>query len=127
MAVLTTVGGMQLSFDPGALTAVADHDASTGAAVTCIYGIAKGPVDIDEPVDAFLARLGVTQKFAKLTRANGAPIWINGSAASLVRAPLPGEYIAGVNAVIFTGALTQGVTETPAAAIAALDAHGGKL
>lgn len=127
MAVLTTVEGAQMSFKPDALAAVVDHDAITGAAVTCVYGIANSAVRISEPVDSFLGRLGIVDKFARLTRANGAPIWVNGAAVTALRAPLPDEYAATVNAVISVGSLTQGVTESLAAASSAINAHGGSL
>jgi hypothetical protein len=84
-------------------------------------------LSIVEPVDAFLARLGITAKFAKLTRPNGSPVWVSGAAVSSARAPLPDEYVGGINAVLFTGSLTQGIKESLVAAIAELDAHGGKL
>jgi hypothetical protein len=125
MATLTTLDGNQITFSPGNVTVVADHDASTGAAVTCIYGVTKEMLRINEAVPAFMARVKITAKFAQLTRPNGSPVWINGSAVSSLRAPLPGEYVAGVNAVVFTDALVQGVKESVEATTAALNAHGG--
>jgi hypothetical protein len=127
MADLTTVDGFHMTFDPSAVIAVADHDANTGAAVTCVYGLTAGQVHIGEAPAAFLARIGVSANFAQLTRPSGFPVWINGKAASLIRAPLPGEYAAPVQAVIVVGSLSQGVEESVAAATAALKAHGGNF
>ena len=128
MASLTTTGGMQIAFDPASVVEVADHDDSTGEAVTCVYGVLPSLVHISETVAAFLARIGVAAKFCVLTRPNGFPVQVNGGSVSVVRAPLPDEYVAGVNSVVTVGGLApQGFTETPAAAIAAINAHGGKL
>jgi hypothetical protein len=127
MATLETVDGIQITFNPDSVVAVADHDAVTGAIVTCVYGVTKAELRIAEPVDAFLARLGIAAKFAKLTRPNGSPIWINGNSVSSLRAPLPGEYVDGVATVITTGSLTQGVKESPDDTRIQLNAHGGKL
>jgi hypothetical protein len=127
MATLTTVGGLQITFTPSSVELLADHDASTGAAVTCVYGVTKDMLKIVETVQNFLSRVRITKNFAQLTRPNGSPVWISGSAVSSLYAPGPGEYVAGVNTVVVTGALTQGVQEAPAAATTALNAHGGNL
>jgi hypothetical protein len=127
MATLTTTDGRQITFAPNNVEAIADHDAMTGAAVTCIYGATKEMIRTEESVQAFMTRVRITKKFAQLTRPNGSPVWISGGAVSSLRAPLPGEYAAGVNAVISTEALVQGVRETPDVATAALNEHGGEL
>jgi len=74
-----------------------------------------------------MTRLRVTKNFAQLTRPNDFPIWINGSAVTSIRAPLPNEYVAGVNTVVFTDSFTQGVMESPADVTAAVNDHGGNL
>ena len=127
MADLTTIDGLQFSFTPDAVIAVTDHDAVTGQAVTCVFGITPYPLRINETVDGFLARIGVNGDFAQLTRPNGSPIWICAKAVSALCAPLPGEYVDGVQSVISLGSMTQGVEEAPAAVKAAVNAHGGKL
>lgn len=111
MATLRTVGGLQYSFNPKTVAVIADHDASTGEAVTCLYGLTNGTLKINESVQDFMSRVRIKANFAQLTRANGSPVWINGSVVSAVRAPLQNEYVAAVNAVVFTSALTQGVRE----------------
>ena len=127
MATLNTIDGHQITFSPGKVVAIADHDASTGAAVTCIYGVTKEMLHINEGVKAFIARLKIAKKLAQLTRPNSSPVWINGSAVSSLRAPLPGEYVAGVNTIVSTGALVQGVKESVEATTTALNDHGGDL
>ena len=127
MAILTTVDGHQITFNPKAVSALTNHNASTGQVVTTVYGITNAAIDITETAQAFMSRLGIANNFAQLTRPNGSPVWLNGSAVSSLRPPLPNQYVAGVNTVVSTDGLTQGVTETPAAVTAAINAHGGNL
>ncbi len=127
MATLTTVDGIQITFESRTVSALADHDANTGAAVTCIYGVNEGVLHISESVQAFMTRVGITENFARLTRPNGSPVWINGSAVSSVCAPLPGEYVPDVETLVFAGSLTQGVKESPADVTKAINNHGGDL
>jgi len=84
-------------------------------------------LEINEAVQAFITRVKITKRVAQLTRPNGSPVWISGAAVSSLRAPLPGEYVAGVNTVVFTDSLVQGVKESLADTTAALNAHGGDL
>lgn len=74
-----------------------------------------------------LVRANGPKSLAKLTRPNGAPVWINGFAVGSVRPPLPGEYAAEVRSVIQVGKMHQGVKETVAQATALLRAHGGRV
>jgi hypothetical protein len=127
VADLTTTNGQQISFDPSAVAAVADRDVDTGAAVTCVYGLSPGIVKVSETVDGFLGRLGIAGKFVKLTRPNGSPVWINASAVSLLRAPLPGEYPPNAKSVIKVESFTQAVTQDPAIVKAAIEASGGHI
>jgi hypothetical protein len=131
VADLTTVDGLQFSFDPAAVSAVTDRDPDTGAADTCVYGITAGFVKIRETVNGFLGRLGIAGKFAKLTKPNGAPVWINAPAVTSVRAAStslgdPPK----ANSVVSVGSLTQRLTQdlvTAKAAINALRAPGAQL
>ena len=127
MPTLTTIDGAQFTFTVKAVVALTDHDASTGQAVTCVYGITKVVLHINESVVVFLGRLKIAKNFAQLTRPNGSPIWVNAGAVASIRAPLPNEYVAGVNAVVSVGGLTQGVTQTPEAATTLINASGGEL
>ena len=38
-----------------------------------------------------MKRVRIAKDFAQLTRPNGLPIWINGSAVSSIRSPLPND------------------------------------
>jgi hypothetical protein len=95
------MGGIQITFAPRTVSGVADHDANSGLAVTCVYGITKERLQISESPETFMRRLRIAKNFAQLTRPNDFPIWINGSAVNLIRAPLPNEYVPGVNTVCF--------------------------
>lgn len=127
MAQLVTKGGLKISFDPDDVFAVSDHDAETGEAVTCVYGVEAAYVPISETVNGFLERLGLTAKFAKFTRPNSTAVWVCGSAVASIRPNLDGEYDPPVRSVISVGTITQAVCEDADAATAAIDAHGGKL
>ena len=74
-----------------------------------------------------IARVAGAQSVAKFTRPDGGAVEINGFAVSSVRAPLPGEYAPGVNAVIDMGKLHQGVRESVNATTAVLRKHGGRV
>jgi hypothetical protein len=74
MATLTTVDGIQITFVTKAVAAPADHDANTGLAVTCVYGVAKEELRISESVEAFMKRPRITKNFSQLTR----PKWLRG-------------------------------------------------
>ena len=127
MATLTNIDGYQIAFDPSKICVIADHDADSGQAVTCVYGILKARVETAETVDALLNRLGIASNFVRLTRPSGYFVMICGAAVSVVRPPLPDEYVPEVNAVILVGSITQGVTENVANATAAINAHGGRI
>lgn len=64
---------------------------------------------------------------ARFTKPNGQPVWIAAGAVASVRAPFPGEYAPGVQAVIGVGRIHQGVRESVTAVKAALRVHGGGL
>lgn len=127
MAQLTTTAGEVIDFDPAAVTALSDRDAETGEAVTCVWGLAAGVLRTAEGVPALLARLHLATDFARLTRPDGASVWLAAKAVFSVRAPWEEEYATGVRAVVSAGALVQGVTETPQEVRRRVDAHGGAL
>lgn len=127
MADLTTIDGLQFHFDPSVVTAVADHDADTLDAVTTVYGLSDRPLRLAETAEGFLARIGVAQTFAKLTRLNDTFIWVNCVAVTVIRSPLPYEYAAVAQAVVSVGALTQAVKETLNQVKEVVNARGGRL
>jgi hypothetical protein len=127
MADLTTIDGLQLCFDPSAISAVADHDADTQQAVTTVYGLTAGRLRIAESVDALLNRVAAAKNFARLTRLDGTFIWVNCIALKVIRSPLPGEYADGAKTVFSIGTLIQAVKQTLPEVKLAVNACGGKL
>jgi len=126
MSQLVTTGGLTFFFDSTNVTAVSDHS-ETGVPVTCVFGVSQNPLEITESVLPFLSRLSVVQKFAKLSRPDGAQIWIDGSAVGSLRTAISGEYRASVNSVVTVGNTAFGVCEDVSTAVEAINAHGGKL
>jgi hypothetical protein len=127
MPTLTTRGGEEITFKASDIDAIADHSDITGRPGTCVYGIIPAIVEINETVQGFMQRLDIEGNFAKFTRPNGWLVWINGDSVASLRAPLPGEYAAGTQAVISAGSVVQGVKEKPSDVTAAVNAHGGHL
>ena len=70
---------------------------------------------------------GTSINAAELTRPDGSKVLVDPMAVSAVRAVLPGEYPAGVNAVLSMGRLTQGVREDPSVAKSAIRVRGGRV
>jgi len=83
MATLTTVAGIQITFAPKTVSAMADHDANTGFAVTCVYGVTKEVLQIRESVQEFLKRVRITKDFAQLTRKTSGADFARGCGAKL--------------------------------------------
>jgi hypothetical protein len=127
MATLTTVDGIEVTFNARSLWMVIDRDAVTHALVTTVYGIMKAPVYITEAPTAFLDRLGISDKFAVLTRADKSPVWVNAPEVSYVYAPQPKIYVPEVRSVVAVGSMNIGVAEQPGETITILNSHGGKL
>jgi hypothetical protein len=126
MAQLVTTGGLKIFFDSTNVTAVSDRS-EIGVPVTSVFGIGQNPIEITESVLPFLGRLSVVQKFVKLSRPDGAQVWIDGTAVGSLRSAIPGEYSASVNSVVTVGTTTLGVCEDVGTAVDAINAHGGKL
>lgn len=127
MADITTLDGMRFLFDAGAVSAIAERDAGATAPGTVIYGLAPAALRVGESVDALLQHLGLASSFARLTRADGSPILINGRSVAVVRQPLSGEYAAGVSSVVFAGSFTAGVRESLDEVRQAINRVGGRL
>ncbi len=127
MSDLITIDGLQICFDPSAISAVADHDADTQQAVTTVYGLTTGRLRIAERVDALLDRVAAAKNYARLTRLDGTSIWVNCTALKVIRSPLPGEYADAAKTVLSIGTLIQAVKETLVEVKLAVYSHGGKL
>jgi len=61
----------------------------------------------------------------KFTKPNGTPVVLNGAAVLRVRAAFPGEYAPGVQTVITTGRMNQGVRESLDVVRSIIRSHGG--
>jgi hypothetical protein len=127
MPTLKATGGKTITFKISNIDAIADHNDATGEPKTCVYGVLRSLVMIDEAVLEFMRRLGIEDKFAQFTRPNGWLVWINGASVDSVSPPMPKLYARGTNTVISAGSWTQGVKEKTEQVIAAVNAHGGKL
>jgi hypothetical protein len=120
MATLTTTRNIQYFFNPSSIVAISDHDPSTGAAVTCIYGISvSGYLPIQESPQAFMTRLNITADFGQLTAAGTGLYWFNLSSAVSVCPPAIGSS-PGANSVVLAGTTTYAVQESPQDAAAIL-------
>jgi hypothetical protein len=78
-------------------------------------------------VEAFLSRIAVVNSFARITRLDNSPIWINCAAVEVIRPALPGEYHPDANTFVSLGSLTMAVKEPLAQVRQTINAHGGSL
>lgn len=127
MADLTTVDGFQFCFDPSAITAVADRDANTGEAVATVYGLTAEALQVREGVEPLLARVGLAQKFAKLTRLDDSHVWFNCAAVKVIRAARPDDYEPTARTVVLMSTFTEAVKETLPQVKQIVNSRGGKL
>jgi membrane-bound lytic murein transglycosylase B len=96
--------------------------------------LAKGrklPAETKRYIAGIAAMLGdageKSGKLAKFTQPNGTPVWIDSGKVSSLRAAIPGEYDAGVQAVMNIGTKRQAVREDIATATMLLRSHGGSV
>jgi len=102
MAELITVDGIQYYFDPGQIAAISDRDPSTGNATTCVFGLSpSGYLRVAESVQELMSRVKLASKFGKLTRADGASIWVNASLVNSIRSRAASDR-KDVNSVVFS-------------------------
>src|SRR5262249_29062149 len=87
MATLTMIDGEEIKFSPSRVSALMDYDAVTHAAVTSVFGLRKGIVFTKERVADFMDRVGITKKFARLTKPDGHVLWVNGDAVVALSLP----------------------------------------
>lgn len=127
MADITTVEGLRVLFDPAAVSAITNSD-DAGAAGAVIYGLGPEGLEVAQSVAVLLQALQVPiTSFAKLTRLDGSPVWVNGKSVGVARLPAPEEYPAAIHAVIFAGGFKQPVVESLDEARPAINNAGGKL
>ncbi|MEA1672406.1 hypothetical protein [Nitrospirillum sp. BR 11163] len=123
MAEIKTSAGTTIHIDAGGISTLVG-----GPSGTALGGLAEGVTTAEAP-DALLARLGLAQDFARLTRPDGSALWVRGVAVSLLRPPLPTEIVPGgtAKATLLVGGSHQTVAEDVANVLAAVNACGGKL
>jgi hypothetical protein len=126
MAVLTTLEGAQLNFDPGKVSMLNVQTGASGETSTGVYGITKAMVRTAGTPQDFITRYAIAENFAVLTRPDGSLVWVAGGAVTSVRDPLPVD-APGTACVLNVGAMSQAVKEQKDVAIARLDAHGAHL
>lgn len=73
----------------------------------------RGPLVTDELAVELLERLKIDPPLLRLTRPDGSPVWIKGSAIATVRRPLPTEQHddGKVKSVIIVGGIHQALCE----------------
>jgi hypothetical protein len=129
MIIIKTLDGQDIDGDENAVELIAGpypHDAGPH---TYVYGLTQTVLMTAERPEALVARLGVKEPFAKLTRPDRSPVWVKGAAVTSVRAPLPTE-VQGpgeVNAVLQVGSHHQSVRESLLTVRENINAHGGKI
>jgi hypothetical protein len=116
LTTLTTIAGKVITFNPSTVAAISDHDDSSAAAHTWVFGVPGGRALINETVDGFMKRLKIESDFAKLTRPDGWPVWIRAGSVSSVVAATPGESsvhtVKPIKAFVTVSGLRQAVAET---------------
>ena len=128
MVVVRTLDGQDINVNEKAITVVAGPYPHDVGPHTYIYGSTHSVLITNEPVDILVARLGVNPPLARLTRPDGSPVWVNGSAVSSVRGSVPSEQGVGqVNAVLQVGSFHQAVEQDVPDARAIINAHGGNV
>jgi len=131
MVAITTLSGQQIDVADETISLVVGPYPHDVGPHTYVYGPTIGALITGEAADVMVGRLRNVKDFAKLTRPNGTPAWVQAKAVSAVRAPLTteapewGEGI--VNAVMVIGKMSQSVQEQVSAAIYILNAQGSRL
>jgi hypothetical protein len=95
------------SVNPERIISISDE----GGQSTVVWFPPQHVITHENP-EALLARLGIIGlAFARFTRPDMKRVWVNVTAITEVRAPAPGLFAPGVNAVLFMGFNRQGVRE----------------
>jgi hypothetical protein len=129
LTTLTTIAGKVITFNPSAVVAISDHDDSSDAAHTWVFGVPGGRALIAETVDDFMKRLKIEGDFAKLTRPDGWRVWIKAAAVSSIVAVTSSESsvhtVKPIKAFVTVSGLRQAVAETVDDARKAINAVAG--
>ena len=130
MASVTTVDGIQVTFAPKGVLAPADHDANTGMAITCVYGVTKEALRISESATAFYGDTVNGRIGAVVFAAPDIDMDVFSSAITRI-GPLAGKItvIASTNdrALALSGRIAGGMTRVGAAEKAAIERLGVRV
>ena len=124
MPKVTTVSGVEVSFDPDAISWLTPGNVN-GGITTKVYGFMPDVMQIQGKPEEFLASLGLAPRFCSLTRPDGSQLWLRGSAVAYLMPSLPGENEPPVKSIVGIGASEHGVTEDMATAKAAINRARG--
>jgi len=94
-----------------------------------VTGPAPATIATNEDAASLVGRLHPHAALATLTRPNNTPVWIKGSAVTLVRPPIIGDTPPGetVGAVVYIGGQHQAVKEDVPTTRAIVNSHGGSI
>jgi hypothetical protein len=125
MIAIKTLAGPEVLVDPQSVTRVAGprpHDAGPHTYLDC----AAGTLVTAETPEALLARIAAKPPLSQLTRPDGTPVWIKGSAIGSIRPPVASEAegAGDVNAILTIDGQHQAVRETVASVRALVEAVG---
>ncbi len=127
MTVITALDGTQLTIDDNSVTLITGPNPDDPAERSYIAGPEPGTIVSAEDAAALVARLHPKHAFVVLTRPDGTPVWINGSAVSVISPPSPFDIPDGetVGAVLQIGGRHQAVKEDLTIVKAKINAGGG--
>jgi len=113
MIVVRALNGTEIEVNENAVTLVAGPYPHDVGPHTYLHGVDRGVLVTAEDAAALATRLNVHPPLAKLARPDSTPVWIKGSAVTVIRPPLATEQQSGgvVKAVVIIGDLRQAVRE----------------
>jgi hypothetical protein len=129
MTEITALHGSILHIDVNSITIVAGPFPGDPPDRSYVTGPGPAAIATNEDAETLVARLTPKAPLAKLTRPNKTPVWIQGSAVTLVRRPIVGDTPPGetVGAVLFIGDNHQAVVQDLATACSIVNSHGGNV
>jgi hypothetical protein len=129
MTEITALDGSIIHIDCNSVTIVAGPFPGDPPKRSYVTGPGPAPITTNEDAATLVARINPKVLLAKLTRPNNTPVWIQGSAVTLVRPPIDGDAPPEekVGAVLFIGDNHQAVVQDVATACSIVNSHGGNL